>query len=578
MSDVPDFPSPSIIDSRRLTGPNVFSPRVGAVLEVQPGASPETTAAWAAQVRQLTSALEWRACETRERRSASLVVLFFEAPADVLMTATEVSEQAWVRAESGDAVLDEALVARLETAAAAERALHPNLAAVYDAALVHDRSVTFDDECVTLGSGAGSRTWPLAELPPLERIPWDRLRDVPIALVTGSNGKTTTVRLVAAMWAAVGRPAGWSCSDGVWIGGEQMASGDYSGPVGAREVLRSMRVDAAVLETARGGILRRGLATTRANVAIITNVSADHFGEYGIDSLAELAEVKSVVARVLGDDGCLVLNADDPALAAMDVSTVPRVAWFSVAAQHPVVDAHAAAGGLAATIHDGRGVLHLDGRWHDVGRVAGMPVTLDGAAAHNVANALGAALVGAALGIPPDAIRGVLKSFGASPRDNPGRLQVSKVGGVTVLTDYAHNPDGLAALCATAASMPARRRLLVLGQAGNRGDEHVRDLARAALAVTKFDCVVVKEMPTMLRGRALGELTHVLRDELLLLGMKATQVQEVEGEREAVRQAMAWAKGGDLLVCPVHAEREAVHSWLEVLAATGWRAGDPVPD
>ncbi|MEO7456106.1 MAG: cyanophycin synthetase, partial [Gemmatimonadaceae bacterium] len=276
-----------------------------------------------------------------------------------------------------------------------------------------------------------------------------------------------------------------------------------------------------------------------------------------------------VVARALGAQGTLVLNADDPVLAAMPVGIAPKVTWFSAAAGR--TDA-------AAAIVNGHGVIRLDGATHDIGAINDMPITLHGAAPHNVSNILGAALLAAVLGVPFDAIRHVCETFGKSPRDNPGRLQVSHVGGVTVLTDYAHNPGGLAALCATAASMHAKRRLLLLGQAGNRDDEQVRELARAALDVTRFDRVIIKEMPSMLRGREVGDLSRLFHDELLRGGMHEDQLEIVVGEREAIRHAMAWAKGGDLLVCPVHVERAGVHAWLNMLAVTGWHAGHPVPE
>ena len=169
------------------------------------------------------------------RRGHEGASLFIEAPPDALMTATEVNEQAWVLAESGATEKPApALVARLAATCAAERSTRPNVAVAYNEAMQRSLCVTFDDERFTLGSGSGSRTWPLALVPEVSGIDWDALYDVPIALVTGSNGKTTTTRLVAAMWRSAGRVAGWSCSDGVWAGDAQLEQGDYSGPAGAR--------------------------------------------------------------------------------------------------------------------------------------------------------------------------------------------------------------------------------------------------------------------------------------------------------------------------------------------------------
>jgi UDP-N-acetylmuramyl tripeptide synthase len=362
-----------------------------------------------------------------------------------------------------------------------------------------------------------------------------------------------------------------------------LVDGDYAGPAGARAVLRDPRVEAAVLETARGGMLRRGLAVRQATAAIITNISEDHFGEYGIANLRDLAEVKGIVRRPIGTGGRLVLNADDPTLRAfgeqlvLEGSSVP-LAWFSTQPDDTVIKWHVARGGDAAVVRDGRVMLHTTGAWRDLGDVTAIPITLGGTAPHNISNAVGAALVAAASGVPVDAIRTTLANFGAAPTDNPGRLQIFRFGGATVLVDYAHNPDGIAALCRTAATMPATRRLLVLGQAGNRDDDLLRALARTAYGLIRFDHVVLKEMTRMLRGRTAGDITRVLGDELRRAGMSPDQIENAASEPEAVRRAFAWARSGDLILCPVHAERDVVMAWIDRVRAVNWVPGMPLPD
>ncbi|MEO8337195.1 MAG: Mur ligase family protein [bacterium] len=578
--EIPEFPSPSIVDSRRLMGPNLYSDRMGVVLEVkfEDDSAESLLAAWAAQATRLMASLGWGLPELHVRLEQGGASLFICAAVDALMASTEVNEQAWVlaeRANSGEP--DASLVLRLRASIDDERATKPNLATAYAAAIDNSLVVTFDDESLTVGVGSGSQTWPLAEIPEVAAIDWNTLGDVPIALVTGSNGKTTTTRLVAAMWRAAGRVAGWSCSDGVWVDDDRLEQGDYSGPAGARVVVRDTRVSAAVLETARGGILRRGLAVSRADAAIITNIAADHFGEYGMGSLRDLATAKGVVARALGERGTLVLNADDPVLVELAANMHARLAWFSMSAEHPALDAHVLAGGDATTLHGGRVMLHRDDVWHDLGDIAAMPLTLNGTATHNIENILGASLLASAVGVPVDDIRDTLATFGASAGDNPGRLQVYRFGGVTVLVDYAHNPDGLSALCETAKEMPAERRLVILGQAGNRGDDQLRALARAAWSVIPFDRVIVKEMLTMLRGRQPGEIPAILGDELSQLGVPADRVEVAPSELDAVRRAFAWAQDGDLLVCPVHIEKKGVLAWLKQLTDAGWVAGMPLP-
>jgi cyanophycin synthetase len=560
-------------------GPSLYGVQLGAVLEVRIGDDrfAPLVRAWSINVFRLLDALGWIRGPLRVRRQPGGASLFLPAPVDVLMTATEVSEQAWVAAESGEDP-PAAIVVRLRDAADIERRTHPNFLDVHAGATVNEITVNFDDDSVCLGSGVGSRVWPMVHLPPASEIPWRQLSDVPIALVTGSNGKTTTTRLVAAMWRAAGRVAGWCCSDGVWVDDVQLESGDYSGPGGARAVLRDSRVEAAVLETARGGILRRGLAVNRASAAIITNISADHFGEYGIGSLTELAEVKEVVASALGDSGRLVLNADDAQLVRLAERVGAPVSWFSIAPEHPLLDAHVAAGGNVAIVVDGHAMLHLNNTWHDLGDVIAMPITLGGAAPHNIANVLGASLLGAAMGVPVSAIRDALSTFGAAAADNPGRLQVYRFGSVTVLTDFAHNPDGLAALCATAKAIAAARRLLILGQAGNRNDDLLRALPRAAFAVMPFDHVIIKEMVSMLRGREPGEIPGILADEVSRLGVPPEDVEIVESEIEAIRRALSWARDGDLLVCPVHVSKTEVFALLQRLDDAGWSPGTALPN
>ena len=563
-----------------MLGPNVYSARPGALLEVvvaDNGRRSALIAAWRRHAEAMVHALTWGEPHLHVRLQPGGATLFIAAPLDMLLTATEVNEQAWTFAEAGNAATArDAAIDTLASLARAERQAHPQLAAAVEQAAARGVTSTFDDEWLTIGSGAGSATWAIGDIPVAADIPWSVVRDVPIALVTGSNGKTTTTRLVATMWRAAGVVPGWSCSDGVFAGDVQLEHGDFSGPAGARTVLRQTSVGAIVLETARGGILRRGLATSRADAAIVTNVSADHFGEYGISTLNELAEVKAVVARALGSRP-LVLNAADPLLVDLSARHAGAVAWFSALNDRAAMDVHVHAGCDGAMLRDGRAMLHRAGEWHDLGDVRAMPLTLGGTAPHNVENLLGAALLGSVLGIPIDAIRSTLAQFGASAADNPGRLQVYHYGALTVLVDYAHNPDGLAALCQTARARPARRSVLLLGQAGNRDDAEIRALARAAMAVMSFDLVIVKEELSLLRGREAGDVPRVLADELLRLGVPPDRIELAPSELGGVQRAFAWAQDGDLLVCPIHAEKVEVLAWLTRLTNAGWRAGLPLP-
>ena len=471
---------------------------------------------WRARVERGRTYLGWSDMKTIAAGGESSVArvhadgasLAVAAPVDQLFTATELNEWAlaatllardparWVDLEAAmirdaaDSATPPAIAPVLDDAAAMTRLKHlsqlearPDLVALIDAAHARDLPWLLDEDVLTLGAGIGHIDLPLDALPPVGDIGWPSLHDVPTAVVTGSNGKTTTVRLIAACARAHGWRTGYNCTDGLFLDGSLITAGDYSGPVGARSVLRDRRVQAAVLETARGGILRRGLAVSQAQVAVVTNVSSDHFGEYGIHDLDALAAVKLVVANLLGADGLLVVNADDPLLRARAASTGRPLGWFARDADDALLLAHRAQDGATAGVRAGRLVAGLRGQQEDLGAIDAMPLTVDGSAVYNVANLAAAALASLALGITAATIAAVYARFGAEASDNPGRLMRYEVGGVRMLMDYAHNPDGLRGLLEVARHLRASGRLaLVLGQAGNRQVGDIEQLAATAAA------------------------------------------------------------------------------------------------
>jgi UDP-N-acetylmuramyl tripeptide synthase len=311
-------------------------------------------------------------------------------------------------------------------------------------------------------------------------------------------------------------------------------------------------------------------------VAIVTNLSADHFGEYGIDDLQGLADTKLVVARaVAAGRGLLVLNADDPVLAsrgaAGSAAAGKTTGWFALDDDHPLLQTRRAQRGATCGVRAGR--MHLavpaSGIDADLGEVVAMPLALGGHAAYNIANLLGAALVAAALGLPAQAMRTVFARFGSERSDNPGRLERWNVNGVRVILDYAHNPDGLRGLLAAATAEPFSRLGLVLGQAGNRDDAEIRELAAVAASYHPH-CVVLKDIAGMERGRVPGEVAMILRDALLQQGVSAERLAFESAEADAARHALAWAQPGDVLVLPIHgrAARAEVEAMLDTLPSS----------
>jgi cyanophycin synthetase len=544
-------------------------------------------AAWRDNVLRMRTALGWPAAPICVRPHRGGVALAFAAPVDQLFSATEVNEWAW-QAARGEAELfapghasasdSESATQMLQRHAAAER--KPMLIALLGAAKRRHVPAVLDDDELSLGLGKRSMRWSLSDLPAVDAVPWSALGAIPTALVTGSNGKTTTVRLLAAILKAHGLRAAFSCTDGVFFEGKTLETGDYSGPAGARTVLRHAEVEAAVLETARGGLLRRGLAIHHADAAIVTNISDDHFGEYGIDDLDGLTETKLIVARALDARGSLVLNADDPQLRVHASKLVCQLAWFAVDDDSDLLRAHRDHGGTTCGTHDGHLWLSHGSRRTDLGAVAAMPLSANGLASYNISNIAGTVLLADALGIPDTIMATVLARFGRERSDNPGRLEQWRFAGISVLLDYAHNPEGLRGLLSIARSLGASGRLgLILGQAGNRGEAEIRALAAAAASFHP-DLVVLKDMEGFLRGRAAGEVASVLRDELLAQGLPIGALPMEQTEIAAVRRALAWAREDDLLVLPVHAlkAKAKVVALLDRLQDDGWRAGQPLPD
>ena len=543
-------------------------------------------AAWRDRIALAREHLGWDVPGVVARVHATGASLAIAAPVDLLYLATEVNEWAWCasvyeRDPRRWAGLEQALRAAaladaidptsvvppvLREAAALERfsrldsrEIRADLRVLLAGAAERGLPYLLDDAELTLGAGQGGETYSLDALPEASAVKWDRLHAIPTAVVTGSNGKTTTVRLLAACALANGWQSAYNCTDGVFIGQEALARGDYSGPAGTRRVLRETRSEAAILETARGGILRRGIAVSAVDTAVVTNVSSDHFGEYGIHDLEGLADVKLSVAAVVRPGGLLVLNADDPLLSrkapllAGRFGHCPEFGWFSLNADATLLRQHRSAAGRTCGVRDGHLFLESGGTHSDLGAINAMPLTIDGHAQYNIGNLAGAALAATALGVPASIIAEVFARFGNRPEDNAGRMMRYDLGGIRVLLDYAHNPEGLRGFLEVAMQLraPGGRLALLLGHAGNRQDADIEQLAQVA-AEFRPDLVVVKEIPTHLRGRALGEIPRIIRSALLAAGLPQSAIQMHGGEAEAAECALDWARPGDVLGLLVH--------------------------
>ncbi len=553
-----------VLDSRRVRGRSLASRAPGALAEValEEGETPEKAeAAWRAALFDL-AALIGRpelAEDAVVRRFSGGLALMVPAPIDVLRVVVDLNELA---IEAATAALrdeprpfgDRTIANLIDDLA---DALRPRLVALREHALRRDVPFVFDGDAVTLGLCGRARTYEIDSLPAIDAVPWETLGRVPVAFVTGTNGKTTTTRLVARMAKEAGLVAGHTSSDGVVVGDRVLERGDWTGAEAARLVLRDEAVEIAILETARGGILRRGLAIDEVDAALITNVSADHIGEYGVVDLATMAQAKGVVGHAVRRGGTVILNAGDEELMKLAPTFTARVVLFCASGRTEALAAHLASGGEAFVVEDGAIVRRADGVHDTLATLSEVPLTRDGVARHNVENALAAAALGFALALAREAIIAALRQFDLRPEDNPGRGQVREIApGVRGLFDFAHNSAGFVLIYEVARSLvrEGAKIVAVLTQAGDRSEAELHALARLAVE-GGASAAIVWEKPSLLRGRSPGEIRAILHACLRAQGLREDAVFEAENESDAVQRALAICAPGDLVVVAPHLDR-----------------------
>lgn len=366
---------------------------------------------------------------------------------------------------------------------------------------------------------------------------------------------------LAAIGRAAGKVSGLTSTDFVRVGDDVLDRGDYSGPGGARLLLRDKRLEVACLEMARGGILRRGLPTRQARVAIVTNVAADHLGQYGVNTVPELAWAKFAVHRGLAPGGVLVLNADDPFVVNGAARTDATICWFSLDPDAPQITQARSIGCPCAWAEAGH--IHFFDGTHPV-QVIGVdaiPITMGVASRYNIANALAATCAARAMGLEDAAIRDGLAGFRNDPTDNPGRFNEFGVNGARVFVDFAHNPHSVAAVAETLSAIPAKRRMVLLSHAGDRSDEDISDVTRTALTIGP-DVVVAAELGDYLRGRKAGEVLDITRRTCLAYGLIEDQILAADSSLDGVRRVLEILNPGDIALLLVLSERDAVFNLL----------------
>ncbi|GAB2688278.1 Mur ligase family protein [Aliiglaciecola aliphaticivorans] len=551
---------------RRLTGPNLLWDKPGAILDVFiDGIDRQTViSTWQRWVDKLLLNMNWQQ-DTTTRLYAGGASLAISAPMDALYTACDLAELAWELTVSQLCQLADidwqSRVEQLQVALAEEQ--NPELLNILAMAKDHDVTAISDDDEFSLGTGSTVDVWPIDELPADSQLQWGKYQDIPRAFITGTNGKSTSVRLASEIAKAAGICAGVTSTDFIKVGDEIIDKGDYSGPGGARMLLRDKRTEMAFLEVARGGILRRGIPIDKVNTALITNVASDHLGQYGINTVAELAEVKFVVAKGLANTSTLVLNADNHLVVEQAKKVNCQICWFSEDVNNPLIVQNQQAGFPCVFVDNHQFVyVFADGTKQIIEDVKAVPMTMQGAAKHNIQNALGVIGLCMALKLPLQAIKQGLVNFGSSAKDNPGRGNLYDYQGATVMVDFAHNAHSVKAMINTAKQLPAKRYIVMFSNAGDRADEDIKQLTDE-IQKLQADRYVVAELERYLRGRQPDELLHLVKNHLLSKGVDEAVIDCVDSPFTGAKQAIELAKPGDVVVLFCLDQREEIDQLLQ---------------
>jgi cyanophycin synthetase len=367
---------------------------------------------------------------------------------------------------------------------------------------------------------------------------------IPIIAVTGTNGKTTTTRLLAHIIKNVGYRVGFTTSDGIYVQNHLLEKGDTTGPLSAEFILKDPTVEFAVLETARGGILRSGLGFSLCDIGIVTNITEDHLGISDIETLDDLARVKSVVVRSVKKDGWAVLNAEDPGCVGLTKGLDCKVAYFSMNEAHPVIAEHCKTGGVAAVYENGF-VTIRKGDWKmRIEKVTTIPLTFGGRAKFNISNILAASLAAYLYGFKMEGIRLSLETFIPSPALTPGRMNIFNFRNFTVMIDFAHNPAGFIAIEEFLSTIKSTKKIGIMAGVGDRRDQDIVEIGR--LGARMFDHIIIRQ-EKHLRGRLEENIIALVVQGIKSVDKKVTY-ETIPKEVEAIKHAISIAEPGTFIV------------------------------
>jgi len=553
----------SLVELRLLDGPNLYFPRPAAKVTLDLG---ELLGLEVAAARDL--GVELGLGNTRPGAAGSAFRQRFAIRLVTQMVRRLASAggatRLAVRTRTGQAVSELVVAYPWRNAGRAE-GLAYGLARVLDRVIAGPRAVA---EMIIV-EGAALAAAPLGSAPELIRP------QIPVVAITGTNGKTTTARMIGHIARQAGRLVGWSSTDGVYIDGRLVEAGDFSGPSGAGRVLRHPGVELAVTETARGGILRRGVGVAYNDVSVVTNISADHLGLGGIDTLDQLAEVKAVITKITKPSGWCVLNADDPRTLAMRLGTKAQIWVFTRDPNSPGGRTVLSGGGRITTLLGGWVCVLAPGADPlQVVEVIDVPMTLAGLSRVNVENVLAVTSATLALGFSVEQVADGLRSFDPN-ENNPGRMNIWTLpvpgGAISVVIDLAHNEAGLEALLEIMSGIrpPHGRLLLGVGTAGDRGDEVFVRLGE--IAALGADVVEIVNKGDYLRGRSMAEISGLITEGAAHAGMAIQRAHD--SELGGLVSLVDQARHEDVVAIMTHQDREELDRWLLDHQATRDDAG-----
>jgi UDP-N-acetylmuramyl tripeptide synthase len=526
---------------RRLTGPNLLSEHSGAIIDVFfEGVEPETVLKyWQQHVQICQLAVNWKQ-PTFHRFYTGGASMSIAAPMDQLYSACDLIELAWDRSveqlldDSPDRPVNKSFNQRLSALKdTIKEERNPALLSLLQQARANDVLCLPDDD------------------------------EVSLALITGTNGKSTSVRLAAEIAKCAKINAGVTSTDFIKVGNTLIDEGDYSGPGGARMLLRDNRTEMAFLEVARGGLLRRGLPVHRADAALVTNVASDHLGQYGINTVDEIAQVKLMVAKAIDSDGVLVLNADDKLIVEHSAHLSSPICWFSTSRENAKIIEAIEKKHPCVYVDNGKFVYHAT-EASTIADINHVPMTMNGTANYNIQNALGVIGLCQALHIPEEAIAQGLKNFGLHPNDNPGRGNRYLVNDIQVIIDFAHNAHSMQAIIEMAAQTSAKNKHVMFSHGGDRSNQEILEVANIVkkLQPTTY---VLAEIDRYLRGRAPNEISELVQAHLLSQEVPADNIIISPDPLAGCKHIMKRAQAGDLVLLFVLADREQVQTFISKL-------------